>query len=79
VICTRFGVLRCIWLRRVSSTETPNPDTPEQLKLLEQAKHLATQTTAANQTAIATFSALLVADAINRCRAQISQAISSHR
>jgi hypothetical protein len=48
-------------------------------QLLTEAKRLAGQTTAAEQSAITIFAALLIADAINREAAAICQAISSHR
>ena len=51
----------------------------DEIQLLEQAKHLAEQTTAAEQKTVTIFAALLIADAIRESVGQLTQLISQRR
>ncbi len=49
---------------------------PDETQLLQQAKHLAGQTTAADQHVVTIFAALLIADAIRTSVGQLTQMLS---
>ena len=51
----------------------------DEIQLLEQAKHLSGQITAAEQNTVTIFAALLIADAIRESIGQLTQVISENR
>jgi hypothetical protein len=51
----------------------------DEIQLLEQAKHLGGQITAAEQNAVTIFAALLIADAIRESVGQLTQIICQKR